>query len=264
MRLEDSLKITAVLLAFSCVGWNYPAARKNGQGNELYKRGDYEGALKKYTEATTESPGTPELYYNIGDALYNLSKFKEASELFNKVAPAGDQALRSRSLYNMGNARYRIWKPGEDTSALKEAAEAYVKSLEANPRDRDAKYNLEYVLKQIKQQEKKQEQQQKDQKNKEQEKKEQEKKRQEKKEQKDQKEKEEQKEEKKEEKKEQENRQQKQEQPQQQQSTPQPAKQLNEEEAKNLIENLDRDARDPQHFLETQMPPAPKKVDKDW
>lgn len=53
-------------------------------------------------------------------------------------------------------------------------------------------------------------------------------------------------------------------QPQQQQPTPQPAKELNQQEAKDLLKKFEREQRDPTHFMETQISPVPETVDRDW
>jgi hypothetical protein len=182
-----------ILLAVSCLGWSYSAAKKNDQGNACYRKGEYEEALKNYSEAMTEAPEKPELYFNIGDALYKQSKFPEAIKLYEKTAAAGDVNYQSKVFYNIGNSKFQSGQAGSDLAALKEAAACYVKALDLNPGDVDAKYNLEFVQREIKKIEEQQKQEQKKQEDnkgeekgqqkKEQEKKDQEKKEQEKKEQ---------------------------------------------------------------------------------
>ncbi|MEJ2744542.1 MAG: VWA domain-containing protein, partial [bacterium] len=163
------------------------------QGNACYRKGEYEEALKNYSEAMTEAPEKPELYFNIGDALYKQSKFPEAIKLYEKTAAAGDVNYQSKVFYNIGNSKFQSGQAGSDLAALKEAAACYVKALDLNPGDVDAKYNLEFVQREIKKIEEQQKQEQKKQEDnkgeekgqqkKEQEKKDQEKKEQEKKEQ---------------------------------------------------------------------------------
>jgi hypothetical protein len=41
-------------------------------------------------------------------------------------------------------------------------------------------------------------------------------------------------------------------------------KELTEQQAKELIQSFEREQRDPTHFIETQVAPGPKEVEKDW
>jgi len=296
-----------VLLSLSCLGWSYSAARKNNQGNKCYQKGEYEQALKKYSEAMTEAPEKPELYFNVGDALYKQSRFPESLKLYEKSAAPGDVKLQSKVFYNIGNSRFRTGMAGSDLNVLQEAAACYMKALEFNPGDRDAKYNLEFARREIKKiegqkkkedekkREEKKKEEQKEQEKKEQEQKEREKKEQEKKEQ-DQKEqkkegqkKEEEKKEKEQQEKQQKEQQEKeqkekeqrekeqkeqeqQEKEQQGQQTQQEkaqagkkeARELTEQQARELVQSFEREQRDPTHFIKTQIAPVPKEVEKDW
>jgi Ca-activated chloride channel family protein len=142
--------VVVVMFSLSCLGWSYSAARKNNQGNECYQKGEYDQALKKYSEAMTEAPEKAEIYFNVGDALYKQSKFPESLKLYEKSAAPGDAKLQSKVFYNIGNSKFRMGKAGADLNALQEAAACYEKALEIAPGDRDAKYNLEFALREIK------------------------------------------------------------------------------------------------------------------
>jgi Ca-activated chloride channel family protein len=163
----------AVALSVSCLGLSYSAARKGVRGDEAYRRGDYEEALKSYSEALAEAPEEPRLFFNIGDVLYRRGSHPEAAKLFQRAAASGDSQLRAKSWYNAGNANYRVaakgaeGKPpaggaggGFDAAALKEASACYVRALGYDPGDRDSKYNLELVQRLLKEQEQQQDQQQ--------------------------------------------------------------------------------------------------------
>ena len=83
---------------------------------------------------------------NKGDAENALKEYRES-------AAFGDDTLKAKSFYNMGNALYEGQKFGEAASAFKEV-------LKHDPSDRDAKINLEMALKKMEEQ--KQQQQDKD------------------------------------------------------------------------------------------------------
>ncbi len=270
MRAVSTLIIS--LLAISCCAWSYSAARKNREGNEFYKKGQYAEALKSYSEAMTEAPEKPELYFNIGDALYKQSQFPEAVKLYERSAAPGKGQLQSEAFYNVGNAKYRIGKKASNTDSLKEAIAFYEKSLELNPDDMDAKYNLEFVrreLKKLEQQKKekeqKKEQEKKDQQKKEEEQKEEEKKKEQEQEKKEKKEKEEQEQEKKEKKEKEEQEKEEKQKPKPQPAKPKPAeKDLTKEQAERLLKAFEREQRDPANFIKAQINPSPEEVDKDW
>lgn len=134
------------------------AESKIRAGNSQYKKGKFDKALENYREAQIAAPASPEIHYNIGDALYKTENMDEASAAFNKALASKDKKVRGAAYYNLGNAAYRQQK-------IDEAVGHYKKALELNPADRDAKYNLEYIMTQ-KNQQKKQGKNDKDQNNK--------------------------------------------------------------------------------------------------
>lgn len=91
----------------------------------------------------------PPLAYNSGNVSYRLGKFPEAERRF-QGALGGSRALRERTYFNLGNsyvwqarAEYdRVGKRG----ALRAAIDSYEDALLLDPRDADAKWNLEIAL----------------------------------------------------------------------------------------------------------------------
>ncbi len=107
--------------------------------------GDYAQALRGFTEQQTRRPDDPSLSLNTGAAHYRLQDFESADAQFHRAASIGDDALRAEALYNLGNSAFRQGKLGE-------AADYYMASLEANPVDLDAKFNLEFVRQELERQ----------------------------------------------------------------------------------------------------------------
>jgi Ca-activated chloride channel family protein len=112
-------------------------------GNHLFGEGKFEDALKKYTDAQVDEPTSSIIHYNIGDVLYKQEKYDKAAEEFTKALSSDDPKLASDAYYNYGNSLFREGKLGE-------AIEAYQKALKWNPDHEDAKYNLEFVRKKLK------------------------------------------------------------------------------------------------------------------
>jgi len=145
------------------------------EGNKLYAEEKYDEANNKYRDALIESPESSIVNFNIGDVQYKKRNFEEAVKSYEKATSSDDIIVQSKSYYNIGNTLYKMGK-------LPESILAYKKTLELNPEDEDAKYNLEYVRAKLKdntekqpqenqqqQQQQQEEQQQQDQQNQDQE-----------------------------------------------------------------------------------------------
>ena len=112
-------------------------------GNKSYGRKDYESAMRHYQDAEIEKPEEPKLHYNMANTLYQQERYDEAIEKYNKAFYTENPTLEAQTYYNQGNSLYRAGK-------LAEAIQAYEKCLDLTPDDMDAKYNLEFVRKKLK------------------------------------------------------------------------------------------------------------------
>ena len=153
------------------------------QGNKAYEKKDYEGALRSYAQADAENRGDglpvdPALSFNAGNALYKQKKYAEATgayqqalkDLKGPMKTARDSAFASRAHYNLGNAFYQNGATADTTATeqaigdVREALARYKKSLQLDPKNRDAKQNLERAQTLLQQLLKRQENQKKNQK----------------------------------------------------------------------------------------------------
>jgi len=184
--------IVVVTTIWANPAWADSFSSLNKKGNKAYQEGKellqkgkkdnaleaYERALKFYRDAEIEKPESPELSYNIGNVMYQREKYQDALEKYYKTLSADEPANQAAAYYNMGNALYRSGKYAE-------AIQAYQKCLDVTPDDEDAKYNIEFVRKKMKEmldrelqrqknQQQKQQQEKKDQKSQKQEQKQQE------------------------------------------------------------------------------------------
>jgi Ca-activated chloride channel family protein len=117
------------------------------QGERLYHQGKYAEAFAVFHSAQ-RADTSARLAYGAGSALYRLERYEEAAEQFRTAAR--DAGLRQRSLFNLGNAMVRAAeeKPGAP-EPLYRAAEAFEGALRLDPRDQDAKWNLEIALRRL-------------------------------------------------------------------------------------------------------------------
>jgi len=149
-------KYYSVLLLFfiiSGVGFSQSQRSLNNDGVEQFnqkKFGDSEINFRKGIEKDS-SASIP--YFNLGDAYYKQKKYDEAMKAYQTViSKSKDKELKGKAFYNIGNSLL-------DDNKLKESIEAYKNSLKMNPKDEEAKYNLSYALKKLREEENQKKQQ---------------------------------------------------------------------------------------------------------
>ncbi len=118
-----------------------------------WEAGAWDQALQGFADRQTKRPDDAGLSLNVGAAHYRLNDFEAADGEFFRAASAGDEELRAQALYNLGNSAYRQGR-------LDQAIDFYRASLEVDPDDIDAKFNLEFVREEMERQKQEQEQSQ--------------------------------------------------------------------------------------------------------
>lgn len=109
-------------------------------GYEAYGYQDYEAAIIVFHEASLNKPNNPIVHYNLGTAYYKQGKYKQAAYAFQTTLLKTNIHNKADVYYNLGNAQFQM----HDLSA---AVASYKSSLKLNPRDIDAKHNLNLALK---------------------------------------------------------------------------------------------------------------------
>jgi len=138
------------------------------QGNRLYAREDYDGALAKYEKAKALSPGLDIAAYDIGAALYKKGDYESAISATTEALSTEKKALEASASYNIGNSKYRLGTAGDDPDPggavkfLEESLDYYKRAIELDVSDEDAKFNYEFVNKKLEDLKNKQKQQQKE------------------------------------------------------------------------------------------------------
>lgn len=119
------------------------------EGNRLYEREAYEDAATAYRRGLSRfgAPGIDPVYWglqhNLGSALYQLEQHIDAGTAFaDALRHAPTDADFARSAYNAGNAAFAQ----EDREA---ALAFYRRALLADPTNEDARYNYEYVKREL-------------------------------------------------------------------------------------------------------------------
>lgn len=185
IRLTNLLWLSAIAVLAAMCG--APAARAAEPVGDIVKSaasalkaGDYDRAVELYQQAQQAMPNSPAIAYNLGVAQYRKGDYQRAADAFSEAASlANDGSLRSRSIYNLGNAAYaqslEALKSAADsgmsqdqlqraTDMLKQALDNYKQAIANDPHDEDARANAELSHKFLKRlqelQEKMQQQQQ--------------------------------------------------------------------------------------------------------
>ncbi|MBI4432699.1 MAG: tetratricopeptide repeat protein [Candidatus Omnitrophica bacterium] len=122
-------------------GFTFVSEVENARGNRYYKRGQVGKARAAYQNALKAEPAEEAVAYNLGNAYFKETAVDKAIESYKMAVKAQDRpALQASAFYNLGNSLVR--RKDEDR-----AIEFYKQALRLNPKDDDAKYNLELLLK---------------------------------------------------------------------------------------------------------------------
>lgn len=116
------------------------------KGNKAYNKKDYDVARENYKKAVEKNPANQKAQYNLGNALYKSKKPEDA-------VAAYDAAIQNSKLpVDKATAFYNKGVVLQNNKKLPECIAAYKNSLRLNPKDEDARLNLQKALEQQKQQ----------------------------------------------------------------------------------------------------------------
>ena len=128
------------------------------EGNRLFRSGKHADSEVSYRKAMEKNPRNPQAAYNLGNALFAQKKDSAAVVAYQSGVQLETSAIRKAMGYhNMGVVC-------QSHKMFSEAIEAYKNALRLNPKDDEARYNLELCKKQHKKQQDKKNQDKKDQK----------------------------------------------------------------------------------------------------
>lgn len=116
------------------------------EGNVLYNQLKFAEAEVAYKKALAKNPNYPKASYNLGNAIYQQDRNKEAVaqfEVLEKTAP--DKISKAEAYHNMGNS---FMKEKEYDKAVA----AYKNSMRNNSKDEETRYNLAMAQKLLEQQ----------------------------------------------------------------------------------------------------------------
>ena len=155
MKMNNKHIYISIVIMLICLTTN--AQTDKGlirHGNSEFKNGNFSEAEVNYRKSL-DKEYSPKAQFNLGDALYEQKNYEDAQKNFSEVAERNvSKEIESDAYYNLGNTYMAQEKYAE-------AFDSYKKSLKSNPKNDDARYNLEYARwKMIQQQQQNQQQQQ--------------------------------------------------------------------------------------------------------
>jgi Ca-activated chloride channel homolog len=118
------------------------------QGNALYQSGKYAEAAEQYGGASQMVPDAAEIHFNQGNAAYKQQDYRKAHEHYTQALQTADRTLEGKVKYNLGNVEYQqalqnLQQPQAAMPHLRSAMTYYRDSLDVDPQQQDARYNLE-------------------------------------------------------------------------------------------------------------------------
>lgn len=151
--------VAALLLMF--VRQSYAASA----GIDLYQQQKYPEAYEHFQQTLKENPGTRQtdrIEFDAGAAAYKMKDYNKAMQSFSQALLSKDPHLQASSHYNLGNSLYERGEAekSEDNKLTdwEGALQHYGETLKAEPKNKEAKDNYDYVKKKIEELKKKQQQ----------------------------------------------------------------------------------------------------------
>lgn len=158
---KPALGVLLMLLGLSQTAWSWmPSWLPNGEAGKAYQSGDYARAETLLQNAERMDPNNFRLFYNEGNALYQLKRYQQAINTYEHAWEMAPEAERPTIGYNLGNALFRYAETTGDLKGYERAITEYERVLQANPKDDDARHNLEVARRRLQQARKQQQQQQ--------------------------------------------------------------------------------------------------------
>jgi len=116
------------------------------KGNELYNQKKYDEAAAAYNKSVGDKNLATQGNFNLGDALFKQKKLDGAAQHFTDIGSStSNSAIKADAYHNLGNTLM-------ESKKYQESVDAYEKSLLANPKDDQTRYNLAYAQEKLKQQ----------------------------------------------------------------------------------------------------------------
>ncbi len=164
-ELRKAKSLQPVVLLLLSLGTVH-SLRAASAGIELYEQQKYPEAFEHFQKTLQENPGarqTDRIQFDAGAAAYKMKDYNKALQSYSQALLSQNPHLQAESHYNLGNTLYERGEAEKsDEKKLtnwESALQHYQETLKAEPQDKNAKDNYDYVKKKIEELKKKQEEQ---------------------------------------------------------------------------------------------------------
>ena len=134
--MKRQINIFKTVIIFYIILLNFILSQDKGL--DFYNNQEFEAAKTYYESILQKSSSKSKAHLGRGSSSFQLGDFTTAKDAFEESFESGDNSIKSKALYNLGNIFYKNEK-SEDAIAF------YRKALELNPDDKEAKYNYELL-----------------------------------------------------------------------------------------------------------------------
>jgi Ca-activated chloride channel homolog len=114
------------------------------KGNKLYKEKQFDQSQQQYQKAIEKAPDNPTSNYNLGNVQFRKNSFDDAAKSYQTtIDHTNDNSIKENASYNQGVALIKQKK-------LEESINAWKNALKLDPKDEDARENLQKALQELK------------------------------------------------------------------------------------------------------------------
>ena len=83
---------------------------KTKKGIKSFEKEQWDESLQHFQDALLDDPEHPVGHYNVGESLYKKKNYEEALKSYEKALSSQDIAMREKIYYNLGNTYYQLNK----------------------------------------------------------------------------------------------------------------------------------------------------------
>jgi Flp pilus assembly protein TadD len=149
-----AVSLLALAVASGCGAVDTIKARQAARdGNAAYRASDYRGAIAKYREAINLDPNTPNVYLNLGYALFSIYDPSSANEVDRKAAAEAIVAFDRHLVQVPGDEKAKAFRikillraAPNDPAMADKAYQLFAELLKANPNDSEVRQFLITLL----------------------------------------------------------------------------------------------------------------------
>ena len=170
--MRRTLFLTLICAALPSLLWAKGLALSPSNGineaNRLYAQGKYDEAVETYQKAADADAKNSLARYDLGTALYKKGDFDRSVKYLQESLSAKEPDLRLKARYNLGNALYQSGMAQEQQNvdgaiaSLQKSLDNFDDVIKADAKDADARYNRDIVQKELERLTKKREEQKKE------------------------------------------------------------------------------------------------------